>query len=738
MFKFDVKPRTTYKNGSFRIKTISSDPIQLEKEYMVKKEKKMQKEILSKTIKKFRENSKISPFDIKIKSKYRIKTKLNFFLMDRNIEHKNLLEKSCQVSKFLKMKTLLKNGKKNKNLKKFRKENFFQMKKTGKDQGAQVETEFIFNLEKSLLPIVKNLKTKILEQSLLEVKQEIELKNLKKIKQKYFYEQKNIFQKKKNYLFLKEKKNLMDKKKIYENEKEKNKLKNEKDKKQFFLDLSKNTISNIFDNIKKEIKNINYLKNKIKNEKRKKIIFYGDLKNWLIEKTNKKVINSQKFNLEFEKIKIKNQRKKKSEKKIKLETKTKTKTEKKIKNYYFQILDLKKNRNNLYNFYSVFEKEIFSENLNDAKNFFFDNYQEDLDLTDTNKKNPIINISLFKKISFRFSHNLFEKISSKISKIKPFIILTNFEGDVKIFDLYEIEKNNFIFLKKNQFSFQNLENWEIEGDIFLDRNFDIKNISIFLKIGKLEDYENIIEKFFDFKYELILNNEIIKKYNLTKKILFDKFSKNIKKDEIEENEDNEDNKENKNQSLLIKLDIINFFDDKIFLDFQNNYDFFYSDFQKFVNLINENIYKYSFPVESKYLVDNWHNEEFYENSIIRNIHNFTFSEFNTNLFNFENIKNLKDFIIEKISINELEKKSSEEILEESFENEKNIKEDNFLKIPYLAFFYNRKLYLEDQSPELIKKFLEKKIKDKNFYKIKIGVYFLSEKESLDVQNIEKE
>ena len=148
MFTFDVKPRPTYKSGNFRIKTMSSDPIQLEKEYIIKKEKKMRSEILEKTIKKFRENSKISPFDIKIESKYRIKTKLNFFLMDKNIQHKNLLEKSCQVSKFSKMKTLLKNGKK-KNFKKFRKENFYQMKKTGKDQGAQVETELIFDFELS-------------------------------------------------------------------------------------------------------------------------------------------------------------------------------------------------------------------------------------------------------------------------------------------------------------------------------------------------------------------------------------------------------------------------------------------------------------------------------------------------------------------------------------------------------------------------------------------------------------
>ena len=233
-----------------------------------------------------------------------------------------------------------------------------------------------------------------------------------------------------------EKKNLMDKKMILKNEKKKIQIQKEKNYKNFFFNLSKNTLENIFKNIKKEKINENKVKNvKEKNKENKKFLIYGELKNWLIYKTNKIITNSKNFDNDFEKLKKKNQKKEKKTKNQKNLKKIEKKNEIKKNNYFLQIMDLKKKRNDIYNFYSTFEKEVYSKTLIDAKNFFLENFQDILDLKDTNKKNPIIDITYFNKISFRFSHNLFEKISFFDKKIKAFIVFSNLDEELKIFDI---------------------------------------------------------------------------------------------------------------------------------------------------------------------------------------------------------------------------------------------------------------------------------------------------------------
>ena len=731
MFKFSAPPKTVDKNLLENYQTNKNlMPLLKEKQYLTKKQNYHQKKILEKTLKNFREK-KICPFSIKISNKYRIKTNLNFFLIDQNIKYKKISNSYSQTSKFLKIEKI---GKK-KDLKKFKEKNFYQMKKTGRDQICQVNTEEIFDIEKSLVPIINNLKSKIIEQSLLEVKQEMEICNLQKIKKKFYLKKKKNFEKikidfgRKEKLIFEEKKNILKKKK---NEFEKKKL---EQKNFFFDDLAKNMILGIFGKIG------GFEEKKFYDEKlEKKINIFGDYKNWLLKNTEKEIKKNFILDSNFENLKKKNQKNFdiKNKKKVKICIPEKKERKKKIIN--FQNFDFE-NKKNFFNFFSLFEKNIYNDTIFEERNLFLNSSKE---IFFSKKKKKIINISNFKKLKIKFSHNIKEKISKNYKIIEPYFFFLR-KNEEKIFNLKNSKKNKIFEIEKKKFSFCKKKNWEIEANIKIEEIFQFDDFLIFLKIGDFEKFEKIPENILDVKFQIFLDDQKINEINFIKKDLKKFFDENKEKSENLENEENLEKKNlDEKKNLMIKTNLIHFSKNEIFLD-QNNFFYFYKNFKKIKNFFKKNISENSFLVDYDYLKKNWLEEEFEKNSKNRKIEDDKFFEIPKNIIeskNYEKIKNflIKKFLEEKKNLEKIEnEKKSFEILE-SLKNEKKNKNKNIVKsgnlensendendendeIPFLSVLYKNKIFFEDEKKNFVEKIIMKKLNKENCYKIKIGVYF---------------
>lgn len=137
----------------------------------------------------------MSPFDIKIDPKFRIPANLSFFLVDQTIQTTKKEDAKIQTDKF-RLKnpnsndTNIKAGNKNdqngSNKQQLQSQHTFVVRKTGKDQGVQVDTKKIFDFDREVAPIVSVMVTKTLEQSLWEVEQELELEKMKDKKENHY------------------------------------------------------------------------------------------------------------------------------------------------------------------------------------------------------------------------------------------------------------------------------------------------------------------------------------------------------------------------------------------------------------------------------------------------------------------------------------------------------------------------------------------------------------------------
>lgn len=168
MYNFDAHPRKIIYSSK---KLKNKIPLEEEKKYIKAQEKKKQESILRMTIENFKKNSKTSPFLFNMNKKFKIKTNLKFFIIDMNQEEVQRQDQQTETLCFS-----VKEGNERKEA--FQQQNFINKKKTGRDQGNQVQITSIFDVEKELDKIIRLMKTKILEESLLEVEQEMELINL--------------------------------------------------------------------------------------------------------------------------------------------------------------------------------------------------------------------------------------------------------------------------------------------------------------------------------------------------------------------------------------------------------------------------------------------------------------------------------------------------------------------------------------------------------------------------------
>lgn len=129
----------------------------------------------------------MSPFDIKINTKFRIPVNLSFFLVDQTIPKVKVADATAQTDKFA---ALAKPDPSDKNAKRTGRtdaaEKPFLPKKTGRDQGCQVDVTRLISFEAEVGPIVTVLVTKTLEQSLWEVENERELEAMERTRQERF------------------------------------------------------------------------------------------------------------------------------------------------------------------------------------------------------------------------------------------------------------------------------------------------------------------------------------------------------------------------------------------------------------------------------------------------------------------------------------------------------------------------------------------------------------------------
>jgi hypothetical protein len=199
MFEFRAKPKPVANSGPFRIKAqnqnLSSNPLLMEKQYIKEQEDKIKTEFLSRHLEAFKNKKHVSPFDIKIDPKFRIPANLSFFLVDQSVQSVKKEDAKIQTDKFR-----LRNPNANDNPGKsgnkvdqngatknpLQSQQTFVVRKTGKDQGVQVDTKKIFDFDREVAPIVTVIVTKTLEQSLWEVEQELELDNMKDKKENYY------------------------------------------------------------------------------------------------------------------------------------------------------------------------------------------------------------------------------------------------------------------------------------------------------------------------------------------------------------------------------------------------------------------------------------------------------------------------------------------------------------------------------------------------------------------------
>ncbi len=100
---------------------------------------------------------------MKLGYKYKVKPNLKFFLLDHKKENNKEIDNKAQTDFGFNKKTLLMADKKNQGNSWNKNNKNFKKKKTGRDQGIQVDSEEIFDFKKALKPIVKNITTKVLE-----------------------------------------------------------------------------------------------------------------------------------------------------------------------------------------------------------------------------------------------------------------------------------------------------------------------------------------------------------------------------------------------------------------------------------------------------------------------------------------------------------------------------------------------------------------------------------------------
>lgn len=181
-FKADPRPVTLLNSKKQSLDAKSTAPLEKERLYVYKEEQQAKATILSRKMNDFRAKKNTNPYDLKIESKFRIQPNLGFFLNDQKIlageEKKSIF---VQTDQFKKKVNVLPEGGQKKNGESLA----FLEKKTGKDEGVQVDLDELFDFEKAVKPIIGVLITKTLEQSLLEVEEEVEIANLVKFKDEY-------------------------------------------------------------------------------------------------------------------------------------------------------------------------------------------------------------------------------------------------------------------------------------------------------------------------------------------------------------------------------------------------------------------------------------------------------------------------------------------------------------------------------------------------------------------------
>ena len=184
MFEFKAKPKHVELHQRKHLNK-GGKPISLMKEraYVLKQEKIAKHKILQRKIDEFKKSKDTNPYDIKIENKFRVPANLSFFLNDQKIlagankkDAKMQVDAFDQNSRFLLLKSKKSTQQGNEG---------FKQKKTGRDEGVQIELDELFDFNKAVEPIANLLITKILEQSLLEVEEEVEISNMLKIKEAY-------------------------------------------------------------------------------------------------------------------------------------------------------------------------------------------------------------------------------------------------------------------------------------------------------------------------------------------------------------------------------------------------------------------------------------------------------------------------------------------------------------------------------------------------------------------------
>lgn len=183
-FKATPKPVNLLNSKKTTLSTNIMPPLEKERHYVHKEEQKAKERILAKKIEDFRAKKTMNPYDLKIESKFRVQPNLSFFLNDqKTLAAEEKKTAHVQTDMFKKKMTGINVSttvKKNGN-------NIGHVeKKTGKDEGVQVDLDELFDYDKAVKPIVGVLVTKIIEQSLLEVEEEIEIANMLKFKDEYY------------------------------------------------------------------------------------------------------------------------------------------------------------------------------------------------------------------------------------------------------------------------------------------------------------------------------------------------------------------------------------------------------------------------------------------------------------------------------------------------------------------------------------------------------------------------
>ena len=131
----------------------------------------------------------MSPFDIKINTKFRIPVNLSFFLVDQTIPKVKVADATAQTDKFMALHrpTQEAEDKTGKRLGKVEPaEKPFLPKKTGRDQGCQVDVTRLINFDTEVKPIISVIVTKTLEQALWEVENEMELEAIQRTQEQHF------------------------------------------------------------------------------------------------------------------------------------------------------------------------------------------------------------------------------------------------------------------------------------------------------------------------------------------------------------------------------------------------------------------------------------------------------------------------------------------------------------------------------------------------------------------------